>query len=239
MGRLKRLRIRGAALAPLVLFACFAWLLAAFLLFTNWFDDHAGTVQAFLAGTLVIVTSAYALWTRQLWVTTERQRRPYVFFEVVQRGGLFDSAIRNSGERGASNVRVTVLRDVPFGDERGLLGWPMFEEPIPFLPPGRIISQLTFGAGHLTKLQKMSRSERVVRYRVQYEDGDYHYDEAYSYDLSFLIPVGGDPFPLAGDQLGQIKREIELTNRLVSERLDALQKAVRDIAAAIRGERTF
>ena len=209
----------------------------------DWLSDNA-------TAALVVVTAIYAglvgvqvIWgaklahettrlvqqTQRLVTETRRQSRPYVFVEVVRRGNILDTAVRNTGERGAENVRIETLQDVHLNaDDRGFLGWPLFQEPIPFLPPGRSVSQLVaFHSQTAPKFPSLRTENRVLRYTISYGDGEEEYRESHVYDLSWLAPVGGDPWALAGDSLGQLKEEVKEWRQLFAREMENLRQILR------------
>jgi hypothetical protein len=216
----------------------------------DWLNDNSGAVEALGVLALVVVTAIYAtfVWlqgksgrkladettrlvqqTQRLVTETRRQTRPYVFVEVVRRGNILDTSVRNTGERGAEDVRIEVQQDVQFGpDTRGFLGWPLIQQPIPFLPPGRPVSQLVnFHNQVAPKLPSIPTEQRVLRYTISYRDGDEQYRESHIYDLSWLAPAGGDPFPLAGDSLGQLKEEVKKWGQAIAQQMEALAEILR------------
>ena len=119
----------------------------------GWLNDNAGAVQAAATVLLVVLTATYAglVWTQarsgaelvdettalvqetqRLVTETRRQARPYVFVEVVRRGNILETSVRNTGERGAESVVIAVEQDVHLsGEDRGFLGWPLFQNPKP------------------------------------------------------------------------------------------------------------
>lgn len=229
-------RSRGQIVLALLVVAAILVALFAFSGLADWTDDHSTTIQGLAVIALAVTTAMYMLYTRELVVRTREQRGPYVYFEVKTRGALLDSCITNAGERGAENVRIEVQQDVTAlgGQERGLLGWPLFREPIPFLPPGRSVSRLASNLQSVVpKLRDLPPERRVVRYTIRYSDGPDRYTRSYSYDLSFLTSVGDDPFPLAGDRLGQIDRRLETLTKVVGERLDSIKGNLHSIGDAI------
>ena len=216
----------------------------------DWLNNNAGAVQAVATLALVVATAIYAglvgaqaMWgaklahettrlvqqTQRLVTETRRQSRPYVFVEVVRRGNILDTSVRNTGERGAENVRIDTLQDVHLdGDDRGFLGWRLFQEAIPFLPPGRSVSQLVaFHSQVVPKLPSVPLENRVLRYTISYRDGEEEYQESHVYDLSWLAPVGGDPWPLAGDSLGQLKEEVKEWRQLFAREMENLAQVLR------------
>lgn len=216
----------------------------------DWLNDNAGAVQAVATALLVLVTAIYAglVWkqarsagkladettrlvqqTQRLVTETRRQTRPYVFVEVVRRGNVLDTSVRNTGERGAENVKIETQQDVHLSeDSRGFLGWPLFEQPIPFLPPGRSVSQLTaFHDTAVPSLGKLPPERRQLRYAIHYRDGEEEYQESHVYDLSWLVPAGGDPFPLAGDYLGQLTEEVKKWGQALVQQMEALKEILK------------
>ena len=178
----------------------------------SWLDSHAGSMQFFASVVLVVVTIFYVIYTKRLVNKTYEQLRPYVFVEVVKRGALLDAVIRNTGQRGAVDVSLNITTDVVIEgyDKRGILGWPMFQTAIPYLPPGQSIRQdVAHFPSIRTKLMQMEPNKRILEYTIKYKDGKELYETSFKYDLSFLCPAGGDPFPLAGDDLGQINDSLK------------------------------
>jgi hypothetical protein len=236
-------RSRGQIVLALAVAAAILVVLFAFTGLADWTDDHSTTIQGLAVIALAATTAMYMLYTRELVVRTREQRGPYVFFEINTRGGLLDSCIRNSGERGAEDIRIDIEQDVLiFGDDdkRGFLGWPMFQEPIAFLPPGRSVSQIITNlqtAG--PRLRNIPPEKRVIRYKISYKDGTDEYNHAYIYDLSHLLPVGGDPFPFAGNYLAQLTRQVETLTTVVGRDLDGIKESLLSVREAIlRQDRT-
>jgi hypothetical protein len=215
----------------------------------DWLNDNAGAVQAVATVILVVVTAVYALlvWaqarsgakladetsglvrqTQKLVAETRRQTRPYVFVEVVRRGNILDTSVRNTGERGAENIVIEVEHDVHLSSEdRGFLGWPLFQKPIPFLPPGRSVSQLVnFHSQVAPHLPSMPPDQRVLHYTIRYKDAEEEYQASYVYDLSWLAPVGGDPWPLAGDALSLIKEEVKQLHQSFVREMEGLRQTL-------------
>jgi hypothetical protein len=220
----------------------------------DWLNDNAGAVQAVAALLLVVVTAILAvvtaIYARLVWsqarsagkladettglvqatqhlvTETRRHTRPYVFVEVVRRGNILDTSVRNTGERGAENLKIETEHDVYLSeDSRGFLGWPLFQQPIPFLPPGRSVSQLV-SFHHMAgpSLQRLPPDKRELRYTIHYSDGEEEYHESHVYDLSWLVPVGGDPWPLAGDYLGQLVEEVKKWGQALVQQMEALKE---------------
>jgi len=178
----------------------------------SWLDSHAGSMQFLASVVLVIVTVVYVVYTKRLVNKTYEQFRPYVFVEVVKRGAMLDAVIRNTGQRGAVDVSINITADVVIEgyDKRGILGWPMFQKAIPYLPPGQSIRQdVAHFPSIQTKLMHMEPDKRILEYTIKYKDGKELYETSFKYDLSFLCPTGGDPFPLAGDDIGQINESLK------------------------------
>lgn len=215
----------------------------------DWLNDNAGAVQAVATLVLVVITAVYVLLvsyqaesgakladetsvlvqeTQRLVTETRRQTRPYVFVEVVRRGNILDTSIRNTGERGAENIVIEVERDVHLsGEDRGFLGWPLFQKPIPFLPPGRSVSQLVnFHSQVAPHLPSMPPDQRILRYTIRYRDAEEEYQASYVYDLSWLAPVGGDPWPLAGDALGLIREEVKQLHQSFVREMEGLKQTL-------------
>jgi hypothetical protein len=202
----------------------------------DWTDRYAATVQAGAVTALVVVTVMYMFYTRDLVVKTRQQGGPYAFVEVVRRGGLVEAAIRNTGKRGAENIRVDVLQDVKWEaeDDRGFLGWPLFTSTIPFLPPDGVISQTISNLQSVgPALGRLEPKDRVIRYRISYRDqfDEYWYER--EYDLSFLVPVGGDPFPDAGNDLALLRRDFDRWAQAHAGKMDKLRDAVQAVATSL------
>ena len=187
--------------------------------------------QTFFALVLAGATIAYARYSKKLVDEMRRQNRPYVSVEVVKRGALLDTVVRNTGGRGAEDVCLEVHQDVVLGDERGVLGWPLFKNPIPFLPPGQSVSQQV---AHLPSVKKPEdASKLVLHYTVCYCDGSDKYKQRVAYDLSFLFPVGGDAFPLAGNYLAIMAEEVKELKTVQTQNLVEIRESLRRIANSL------
>ena len=104
-------------------------------------NNYSNFAVAFLTLLLVLVTIAYAVFTRQMvkemQVTRQADLRPYLIIDTIIIGQMFYLVIKNNGKTAAERVGFKFDRSIENMWKKKIEELPLFKEGITFFPPGK------------------------------------------------------------------------------------------------------